>query len=130
MALTRAAMFMGGGLAILTIFLVAGIEPRSVSDPGGLRSPLVMFIALMFSIGITATTGAAIGFRLLEAGRTISTIRILALGAIFGALTHIFYLQLLETLGVYGGAVVLLSVAAVMAFFGGRTLGRRASQPP
>lgn len=117
--LTRAAVFMGGGLALLAAFQIIGLDLSQMVEPGRLKSRLVMFIALMFSIGITATLGAAVGFALLRRGRIIATSRVLSLGAIYGALAYVSFVPTLEALGVVVGGVVFAIAAAATAFIGG-----------
>ena len=118
---------MGGSLVILTIFAMLQVEVWPVAEAGRLKSPLVMFMALMFSIGITATAGSALGFWLLARSREISTPRILVLGGLFGVLAHFSYLPLLNALGVVGGAAAFVLSSAFIAFLGGLVLSRNES---
>ena len=128
--LTRASIFMGGGLASLTLLQILGLDLSSIAEPGRLKSPLVMFIALMFSIGITAVLGAAVGFGLLPGNRVITSSRLLLLGFLFGLLAFAAFIPSLQMLGIVAGGMLYVLLAAVTAFVGGRVLSRIAPPPP
>lgn len=124
----RATIFMGGGLIALAVGQVLGFDLSAVTSIGRLKSPLVMFMALFFSIGITAIIGAAVGLRALAASPSVSTSHLLWLGALFGAMAYALFVPLLEALDVVVGGITLLALAAAIAALGGTFLGRDAGR--
>ena len=113
-------------MAMLTIFQLLGFELSHIAEPGLLKSPLVMFVALMFSVGITAVMGAALGFMLLSRDRIITTSRVLLLGAFFSVLVWGSFVPVFELMGIVGAVIVFLALAAATAFVGGHVLCRNA----
>ena len=123
---TRALMFTGSALGALAAIQLLGFDLSAGAEVARLKSPITMFLALMFSIAITAVVGSAIGFRLVSPSRRMSIASVLASGAVFGLLAFVSFLPLLQSIGVIAGAVVLVAGAAVIAFLGGLVLSRTA----
>lgn len=124
MSLTRAAIFGGTALAVGILLHSIALDIVRSAAPVELKGPLVMFAALLFTIGLTSTGGAAIGFHWLPHERRISSVAVIALGALFGAIGFLLFVPVLKMAGVYWGGCVYVMLAALIAFTGGRILSR------